>query len=262
MVRHVIIVSFDGGKPAVMRTCHMPHTLRMADRGAHTWAARTIVPSITLPSHTSMLSGVGPETHKIDWNDYQEAKGVVTVLTAFMLAKARGLTTGLFAGKEKFKHLNVPGSLDAFRAEASDAKTVSGWTADSIRTLRPNLLFVHFPDPDGAGHEHGWGSPQQREALARCDEALGILIQAVRQAGIERRTAWILSADHGGHDKTHGTNRPDDVLIPWIAYGAGIRRRRILDPVYTCDTAATALRLLGLSVPADWEGRPVASALR
>jgi predicted AlkP superfamily pyrophosphatase or phosphodiesterase len=258
----VLIVSFDGGKPSVMRTSAMPRTLRMADRGACTWACRTVVPSITLPSHTSMLTGVGPETHKIDWNDYKPEKGVVGIPTVFTQAKARGLTTGLFAGKEKFAHLNVPGSLDGFSAQAEPAASLVPRAAEFVVRRRPNLVFVHFPDPDSTGHDVGWGSREQRAALAACDDALGVLLAAYRQAGLERALTVILSADHGGHAKTHGSNRPDDVLIPWIAWGRGIRRRKITDPVYTCDTAATALHLLGIPIPESFEGSPVFSALR
>jgi predicted AlkP superfamily pyrophosphatase or phosphodiesterase len=262
MRRTVVIVSFDGGKPAVMQAARMPRTHWLAHKGAHTWAARTVVPSVTLPSHTSMLTGVGPETHKITWNDYQKDKGVVEVPTVFTLAKKQDLKTALIAGKEKFKHLNIPGSLDYYFAEASDAKTVAQEAVKQLTMLQPDILFLHFPDPDGTGHDKGWGSPEQFDAFARCDDALGTVLDTLKQTGLARSTALILSADHGGHDKTHGTNRPDDVLIPWIAFGSGIRHRRIIEPVYTCDTAATALHLLGISVPADWEGRPVQSALR
>ena len=262
MLRHVLIVSFDGGKPSAIRQSPMPNLLWLAAHGSCTWTARTIVPSITLPSHASMLTGVGPETHKITWNDYQPAKGVVAVPTVFALAKKAGLTTAMFAGKEKFAHLNVPGTLDACSAPSAEAIAVASAAAQCLTTLRPSLTFVHFSDPDAAGHKYGWGSPEQVEAFGRSDRALGILLAALKRAGIHRETALILSADHGGHGKTHGLNAPSDVLIPWIAYGSGIRHRKLIGPVYTCDTAATALALLGIAVPADWDGAPVREALR
>ena len=56
----VFIVSFDGGKPAVIADSEMPVLKKMVSEGAHTWEARTVVPSITLLSHASMISGVGP----------------------------------------------------------------------------------------------------------------------------------------------------------------------------------------------------------
>ena len=63
--QHVFIVSLDGGKPEVMHQSAMPFLNARVAEGAATWQAQTVFPSITLVSHTSMLSGVGPEKHKI-----------------------------------------------------------------------------------------------------------------------------------------------------------------------------------------------------
>ena len=62
---HVFIVSFDGGNPDVMKKSAMPTFFAMAAQGAQTMKAQTIFPSLTLPSHTSMLTGVGPDKHQI-----------------------------------------------------------------------------------------------------------------------------------------------------------------------------------------------------
>ncbi|MCC6730131.1 MAG: alkaline phosphatase family protein [Chthonomonadales bacterium] len=260
-VRHVFIISFDGGKPAVMQQSHMPTLMQMRREGAGTWEAFTIVPSITLISHTSMLTGVEPDKHLIDWNSWQPEKGVVQVPTVFALAKARGLTTALFAGKEKFKHLNVPGTLDAFDVPAYEAAQVAAAAAAFIVDHKPNLCFVHFADGDGSGHKNGWGSPEQMQAFADEDAALKVVMDAIARAGILKDSVVIVSADHGGHDKTHGSTSLEDMHIPWIVWGRGVRKGyTITRRVSTCDTTATALWLLGVRVPEEMDGKPVRSA--
>ncbi|HEX8834382.1 MAG TPA: alkaline phosphatase family protein [Abditibacteriaceae bacterium] len=259
--QHVFIVSFDGGKPEVMRRSAMPTLFDMGATGATTWNAQTIFPSITLPSHTSMLTGVVMEKHKISWNDWQPARGVVTVPTIFKIARDNGYTTGLFAGKEKFRHLNLPGSVDDFQVPSYSAKVVAAAAAKFIIEKKPNLTFIHFADSDGAGHAHGWGSPEQVQAFVDEDAALKILRDAVDAAGLSKKATFILTADHGGHDKTHGSNSPEDMTIPWITWGAGVKpKTEIAAAVNTCDTAATALWLLDLKVPEGWDGKPVTSA--
>jgi predicted AlkP superfamily pyrophosphatase or phosphodiesterase len=260
-VRHVFIVSFDGGKPSVMQQSAMPVLKAMAQEGATSWRAQTVFPSITLVAHTSMLTGLSPKRHKVDWNDWIPQKGLVSVPTIFALARQKGWTTALFAGKPKFKHLNQPGTLNAFEIPSYASKTVAQKAAAYILAHKPNLCFVHFADSDGAGHQYGWGSPQQKQSFADEDAALGILKEAVEKAGIAGQSVFILSADHGGHAKTHGTNQPEDMTIPWIAWGSRTRKGfTITAPVNTCDTAATALWLLGVPVPAGWDGKPVRSA--
>src|SRR5512137_2098565 len=72
---HVVIISIDGGKPATMRQSQMPVLNQLAREGACTWDAQTIFPPITLPAHTSMLTGVPMEQHGITWNDWRPTNG-------------------------------------------------------------------------------------------------------------------------------------------------------------------------------------------
>ncbi|MEI6537758.1 MAG: alkaline phosphatase family protein, partial [Verrucomicrobiaceae bacterium] len=113
---HVFIISFDGGKPAVIQESKMPVLKRLAAKGAVTWTAQTIFPSKTLPSHTSMLTGLGIEKHHVTWNDYTPIRGKVKVPTIFSLAKQTSpdLITAMFPGKVKFRHLWQQGSVDVF----------------------------------------------------------------------------------------------------------------------------------------------------
>ncbi|MEI8310481.1 MAG: ectonucleotide pyrophosphatase/phosphodiesterase [Verrucomicrobiota bacterium] len=265
-VKHVIIISFDGGgglPETWKQRTNMPTFLRMAKEGACTWSARTIFPPTTLPSHTSMLTGLAPEKPGVLWNSYDTEMKPLGVPTIFGLAKSRGLKTAMFVGKSKFLHLNVPGTLDLYvlPEPKAGAKEVAAAFVSAFDGLKPSLCFVHFADPDSAGHSSGWGSPEQSEALAECDHALKTICDALNDAGVMDSTVIILTADHGGHGKSHGADIPEDMTIPWVASGRGVRKGvELTGPVTTYDTAATALWLLGLPLPATLDGRPVTEA--
>lgn len=260
---HVIIISIDGGKPSVMQKSRMPVLMDLMKTGTGTWEARTIFPSSTLPSHTSMLTGVGPFKHHVLWNEWMPQRGIVPVPTVFSLAKAQKLSTAMIAAKQKFVHLYLPGSLDAFMLPGSKADAVARAAASYIRERKPNLLFVHFADPDSAGHGSGWGSPEQVKAFENVDAGLGLIREAINSAGIASRCVVIISADHGGHDKSHGSDSPEDMIIPWVVWGAGVAPgAKIAGPVTTYDTGATALWLLGIEAPRNLDGKPVTSAFR
>lgn len=261
IAEHVFIISFDGGKPEVMQQSEMPVLMDTLHNGAGTWNAQTIFPSITLVSHTSMLTGVSPKKHHVLWNDYRVEKGFVTVPTVFSLAKAAGFSTALFAGKGKFQHLNVPDTVDHFAIPGYEAQGVADAAAAYIKEAKPNVCFIHFADGDGAGHQFGWGTPEQIAAFGNEDKALKTVRDAIHEAGLDDTSVLILSADHGGHDKTHGSNDPVDMTIPWIAWGKDVKKGATIDaPVTTYDTAATALWLLGVGIPAEFDGKPVTSA--
>jgi predicted AlkP superfamily pyrophosphatase or phosphodiesterase len=283
---HVIILSIDGGKPAVIAQSQMPVLNRIVREGAHTWTAQTVFPSVTLPSHTSMLTGVDIETHQIRWNNWQPGAGFVKVPTLFTEAKKAGLSTAMFVGKEKLRHIAIPGSVDVFKYDRQQsgevakedgtgktpkmtkegtvpAKIVSEQFAAYFKEKKPAVTMIHFPDTDSAGHKYGWGSPEQIAAFAEVDKALAVVRGAIEQAGVADKTVLIISADHGGHDKTHGSDSPEDMNIPWIAWGGGVRAGgEIKSAVKTYDSAATALWLLGLATPEKFDGKPVTEAFK
>jgi len=271
-VNHVFIISYDqGGGSSIKNAPNMPVFHEMAQAGAHDWQAYTIVPSITLPSHTSMLTGVGIQKHQIDWNDYQPDKGVVKVPTVFSLAHLQGLSTAMYVGKEKFKHLLIPGSVDHFEISGK-ALAVAAAFARDLPKAKYNLCFLHFADIDSSGHAHGLHSPEWVQSMADTDAALKIIRDAIVKAGLEDDSVVILTADHGGHNYqtsdgktkgTHGSSKPEDVEIPWIAWGHGVRPNYdITSAVVTYDTTATALWLLGVNLPDSFWGRPVVSAFK
>lgn len=281
---HVFIISVDGGKPEGIQQSKMPVLKKLVKEGACTWAAQTTKPSLTLPAHTSMLTGVSMEKHGVTWNSWVPTNGIVRVPTVFTAAKQAGLSTAMFVGKEKFRHFLQPNTVDEFYYDRSNAvvwmksdsgdrvvkkegnifaKMVATNAAAYIVKHKPNLCFIHFTDTDTIGHEFGWGSPEQIKAFADTDVALGIIQKAIQKAGIARRSVIIISADHGGHGKGHSKGTPEDMAIPWIAWGQGVKKRfTITDPVNTCDTAATTLWLLGVPPVAAMEGAPVTSAFK
>jgi predicted AlkP superfamily pyrophosphatase or phosphodiesterase len=257
-VRHVLVVSIDGLRPDHLTPELMPNLVRLREAGVSAAEARTVIPSQTLPSHTSMWTGVSPAVHGIVWNDDRTASyGHVRVETAFEVARRAGLGTAAVAGKSKLRHLFRPGTLDVAMAprgaEVVGAMEVAAEIHELLRHQRPHLLFAHFADPDIAGHAFGWGGRVYRSALRRSDRALGHLLRAA-EAAYGSGLVVIVTADHGGLGHVHDLGREEDVLIPWIAWGAGLPASTLPGPVSTCDTAATALALLGVAVPAAWEG--------
>ncbi len=122
------------------------------------------------------------------------------------------------------------------------------------------LMFVHFPNGDLAGHDHGWMSRQQLRAYGTDDESFGYLLDTLKSLNLYESTLIIITADHGGHDTTHGTDMFEDMTIPWIAFGTGVQPKILTTQVHTTDTAATAAFALGLPIPPEWDGVPVYEA--
>jgi arylsulfatase A-like enzyme len=250
----VAIVSIDGLRPDAITATQAPHILALAQRGAYTFAAQTVFPSTTLPSHASMLTGVEPSVHGITFDDYRDAFQLTTP-TVFSLVRLAGKRAVVVVGKDKFKQLALAGTTDSYTcATRGDADVVN--EAITLLPVGFDLLFVHLPQVDHTGHASGWMSPEYVTQLQKTDEAVGRLLTL-----LPPQTTVILTADHGGQLKNHGTRDRIDMTIPWIIAGPRVVHRGLLtQPVRTMDTALTTLNLLGIPAPASATGKLVSEA--
>jgi len=247
----VALISIDGLRPDALTATEAPNILALARRGSYTFAAQTVFPSTTLPSHASMLTGVEPSAHGITFDEYRETFQLTTP-TVFSLARTAGKRTVMVVGKTKFKQLSVAGSVDSYvQATRGDVDVVN--EAVVLLPAGFDLLFVHLPQVDHTGHACGWMSAEYVAQLQQTDEAVGRLVSL-----LPPETTVILTADHGGQLKTHGTRDKVDMTIPWIIAGPRVVHRGPLSrPVRTVDTALTVLNLLGVAPPANVTGKLV-----
>jgi len=266
--RHVLIVSIDGLRPDAIDAFRAPTLQRLAREGRYSYAATTVVPSKTLPSHTSMLTGLEPESHGVLWNTGITARETdIGHATVFARARDVGYTTAAFFSKSKFHTLQEPGTLDYTQAPGGwfgrwrDDRTTQDVAAYLARA-RPHLLFVHLAAPDRAGHAKGWMSSEYGKAVETSDASLARILDAATRAFGNSGFTLIVTADHGGHGRDHGSDDPRDVTIPWIAWGRAVSGAGTIDgrQVRTMDTAATVLWLLDIDAPDTMVGLPVLEA--
>jgi len=262
LAQYVILISVDGMGSAYIKpllqsglTNELTTFKRLQSEGAGTLNARDDANyAITLPNHTSMVTGrgvVGPAGH--NWTTNTDPASGVTlasnkgsyVASAFDVAHDHGLRTGIWSGKSKFSlfhssynattgapDLNLP---DHGRDKIDYEKIASGipaadLTAEFARQMaaRPfHFVFFHYQDPDATGHSLGWSAdPDSRYAasLKSVDTQIGKILDLVRNTpALNGKTTIILTSDHGGHDRTHGdTQNPLDYTIPFYVWGAGV----------------------------------------
>ncbi len=257
-IQHVVIISVDGMRPDAMELAVTPNIDKLMAIGAYSRNAQTVRNSITLVSHASMLSGVLPEKHGIEWGVPYIGWPGMSSPTLFNIAHEAGLSTGMAFGKDKLNYLVFNNSVDHLFGQDAHDPEVRDHALEIIEEGLPNVLFVHLPDNDRVGHAYGWMSENQLYAIQYADGIIGEIVTALEENGYLDTTLIIITADHGGHGFDHGDDAPEDRTIPWLATGPGVRQGVILSsPISTMDTAATTLFALGLQIPDYWVGKPV-----
>ncbi|MBL8051602.1 MAG: alkaline phosphatase family protein, partial [Anaerolineales bacterium] len=259
LARRVIILSIDGLRPDAIPLAPMPTLMKLMESSAYSLTAQTIRLSATLPAHASMLTGTCLNKHGVDWNDYLPENGFALGTDIFDLAHVAGLQTAMFVGKEKLRQITEPNSTDIFqfindRDLIVTENLLNNFPADF------RLLFIHFATTDDMGHVYGWLSAEQLSVIYRADQAIANILAELDARGIRNETLFIITADHGGLGNSHTSGFPEDMTIPWIAFGAGTQPKQLSSSISTVDTAATTAYALGLSIPQEWDGVPVYEA--
>ena len=265
---NVVIIMVDGLRPDALKQAKVPNLDRLIKRGASTMKAQTVEPSLTLPAFASMMSGLPVDQHGVDWNEYDPPRGFIKSPTLFEIASFNGSKWGAaYLNKEKLLHVikqdrRLLLNVCSMNEQGCNAKKIAGDVIASYKTAtegKPALFVVHLADADTAGHDQGWMSKPYLKAVEEVDRAIGTLFQGFKDLGLYDRTTFIVTADHGGHAKTHGTSMSEDMTIPWIAAGPGIKAGyEITQPVSLIDTAATVMRAFGLTdYYVEWKSRPI-----
>lgn len=89
---------------------------------------------------------------------------------------------------KRFTHENKHPEVDEFQAYCS---------AEIIKRFKPNLLLTHPSYVDNQRHAGGAFGEKVNNALRETDRWLGMMLDAVKEAGIEKETDFVFLSDHG-----------------------------------------------------------------
>ena len=258
MNKKVILISIDGLRPDGLKACGNPYVSTLESICSYSYNASSMTPSVTFPCHFSMTHSVTPQRHGILSNTY--VPQVRPVNGMFERASSLGKSCAILYGWEPLRDIASPAALrfatyvNAYAVESGDTTL----TNEAIRLLdnhNIDLLFLYMVDTDEkGGHDNGWMS---NEYLRRVSIAVDNVKRMIERYGDEYSV--VIMADHGGHDRSHGTTMPEDMTVPLMIYGKGVKSGENLENVSLLDIAPTICDILGIGSDPEWEGRSLVS---
>jgi predicted AlkP superfamily pyrophosphatase or phosphodiesterase len=256
MNKKIILFSIDGMRSDALKACGNPFVKELEKKCAYTYSAKSMNPSITLPCHFSMTHSVTPQRHGILTNTYipqvRPVKGLFE-----LIAENRGVNA-FFYGWEPLRDIALPGALkfatyvNAYMQESGDT-VLTNECIKLVREHKPDFVFLYQVETDEkGGHDNGFMSKPYLERIS-------IAIDNVKRVMDEfsDEYSFILMADHGGHDRVHGTDMPEDMIIPIFFYGDDFIPGEINKSLSLLDIAPTIVKVLGILPDDQWEGSPV-----
>ncbi len=249
----VLLILVDGMRPDALE--NLPQVVRLKQKASYTLTARTVYPSMTLPCHISLFHSVDPDRHGTTTNTY--APQVRPINGLFEVLAARKKTCAMFYSWEQLRDVSRPGSMTFSHfckcAHYGLMQTNAITTDAALKHLTaqtPDFMFLYLHAPDDAGHGYGWMSQTYMDAVADSWQQIERVL-----AVLPEEYTVLITADHGGHDRTHGADVPEDMTIPLFALGKDFTPGKELGDVSIKDIAPTVAALLDIEPDEQWEGK-------
>ena len=257
---HVVIVGVDGGG-AWFDDADMPNVDAIFANAATTDECVASFPTISYQCWASLLTGVSPVEHGINMgysataNDIYDSEDYPTV---FKLVKTADPTADLavfatWAGIKGITETDVAHRevfTSGTKAER-DRETTDAAVA-YIKSNQPKLTFIQLDSPDGAGETDGFGTASHLAALNNVDGMIGDIYGAVEEAGMLENTLFIVTADHGGYNKTHGGSHESEYNVFFGMSGASVIKGNIAS-MYQRDIPAMVCWALDVEGNDQWD---------
>ncbi len=281
--QNVLLVTWDttrvdrlgcyGGPPDTT-----PHLDRLASESVVFRRAYAPVP-LTLPSHTTLLTGMHPRSHGVMdnglfrvpdflplWSELLQSEGYATAafVASFVLDRQFGLSRG-------FDHYDDVGGSPSQSGKFIDERPADEVTESALAWLQahasgPFSLWVHYYDPHFPHQppaDLAAEFPQRLydAEIAAVDRAFGRLIQALKERGVFDQTLIIMTSDHGEGLGDHGEKAHGYLLyqstmhVPLVLRAPGLPPGECGATVGLVDVLPTTLELLGLPIPTSVDGR-------
>lgn len=251
---HVIVIGIDGAG-AWFKKADTPNFDRIFKNGAVTYEALSSRPTISAECWGSMLTGVGPEVHKL-------TNKRVSVLPYPLWSKHHTLFYRIRKAYPKAELGSYCDWSPITRGIAERFIGISHHTARDkeltpvicsyITDKKPDFLFIHFDSTDGAGHENGYGTENHIRAITEVDKLIGDVFSAIEKADIKDSTLFAVISDHGGTCEngkgTHGGWTDEEKLVTFAASGKNVINGKI-GKMNIRDLAAIVLYALGIKAP-------------
>lgn len=257
MSEKVLLILVDGMRPDSLDVCNHPFIRKMKEEGIYIPTAQTVMPSVTLPCHMSLFHSVAPDRHGILTNTYTpQVRPINGICEQLHLYKK---TSGLFYNWGELRDLSRPGTISygcfisghIYSYEIANVK-VTEEAIKSINESSPDFIFLYLGYANEAGHAFGWMSDEYIKSVYQSWDCIEKIASSIPDD-----YTIIITSDHGGHDRSHGRDIPEDMTIPIFIKGKGIDPSTKIESASIIDIAPTVTKLLGVEAAEEWEGRPL-----
>ncbi|MFD4292442.1 alkaline phosphatase family protein [Rhodococcus sp. NPDC058505] len=265
-----VVIGLDGTMLDQIKAADAPRLNQLIAEGTSGESSIAGHPTISGPSWSTILTGVWNDKHGVQDNSFAGARydqyptAFTRIETANPELHTQSISTwdgiATIAGSGSPAADVVTTTANAGSVGATDTATATA-VANQIASAGPDFIFTQLDQVDGAGHAAGTDGPGYQKALTRVDAEVGRIVDAVDRRAADTGEQWtiLVTADHG-HKPTggHGGQTPEEATTFVIARGAGYAAGATDNGYTIADITPTVLTNLGVALPDNLDGAPLA----
>lgn len=248
------IIGMDGVIGRCVEEAYTPNIDALISDGVKTYDAKTVFPSKSFQAWGAMFHGVGPLKHELGSSNPCAEDVPWPSFMKLMRQERPNSRLASFSCWEPINSKIIEQSCGSHCVSMPDPELAEA-AAEYIRSHPPEILFMQLDHTDSAGHAHGYGTAPYLEQISVSDSLVGLVVDAIKDAGAFDESLIVVLSDHGGKDKSHGSNHPDCMSTFWGCRGPGVVKGGEVNEMNIMDTAPIVARALGLTPPDGWDGR-------
>ncbi|NXJ78984.1 ENPP3 phosphodiesterase, partial [Trogon melanurus] len=257
----LILFSMDGFRAEYLQTWSslLPNIEKLKTCGTHSKYMRAVYPTKTFPNHYTIVTGLYPESHGIidnsmydvDLNAHFSISGTEKFKPAWWKGQPVWLTamyqnlkagTYFWPGSDVPINGTYPTLYSIFNSSVPYEERITGilkWL-DNPKSERPDFYTLYIEEPDSSGHSFGPVSGGVIKALGVADQALGMLMDGLKQRNLDKCVNLIVLADHGMEQTyctqlEYMTNYFSQInFYIYAGPAARIRARNVPEDYFTC----------------------------
>jgi len=212
MYRTIVVISIDALHPDTIEMAKPENIMKVMNKGVSTLKGTSVAPPKTLINHTAMMLGKMPEESGYTVNAWKPETPKAEGESIFTLAKKSGLKTFYVYSKELLGFLATKDVDEAYFAGMDSIAEGSRIVSEAKEDY---FLFLHISGLEFTGMEHGWLSEQYISKFQEIDKGLKEVLEILTD---KKNTTLVITSDHSGHEKIHGSDHPEDFKMPLIVY--------------------------------------------
>jgi predicted AlkP superfamily pyrophosphatase or phosphodiesterase len=255
-VRKVLFVGWDGVRTDALFAAHTPCIDSLLNHSYYNWSTDRGEYTVSVPGWSTILHGVWPSKHGLTDNTFS-SNNYESCTDIFTLAKQLkpNLSVATLSNWDDFLRIT---EMENYAQHFDSDRDVKDDAIRLLNSCTPDIMVLHFDNPDAFGHDSGFSPTNQAylDAISISDAYLSEIMMTIEQRESLYNEEWliVISTDHGGEGTGHGNqyDLPQTRFVWSILRKPGMNGPIEIPMVNSVDLLPTMLNWLNIPLQSNW----------